>query len=92
MLIRSIHYNNQFERQFRGLPRIIQKKALKCEKLFRDNPFYPSVRLHKLHGKLTGFWSISIDRRYRIIFKPIKDGVILFVSIGIHAIYDDSLN
>lgn len=88
MKIKEIHYNAIFEKQFRGLPKKIKEKACRVEALFRDNPFYPSLKLHKLSGKLRGLWSISIDRKYRIIFEPLKDGNILFVSIGMHAIYD----
>jgi len=57
--------------------------------LFKENPFHLSLRLHKLKGKLEGLWSISIDMKHRIIFKSLEDGVILFVSIGMHAIYED---
>lgn len=89
MQIKEIHYNNQFEDQFLALPKTVQKKALKKEKLFRENPFHPSLRLHKLKGKLEGLWSISIDMKYRIIFKPLEDGVVLFISVGMHAIYED---
>lgn len=89
MKIRSIHYNDAFAEQFRALPTVIQKKAAKAEAFFRENPFHPSLRLHKLKGKLNGLWSISMDRKYLIIFKPLDDGVILFVSIGLHSIYED---
>ena len=89
MQIKEIHYNNQFEQQFLSLPKAIQKKASKKEKIFRENPFHPSLRLHKLKGKLDGLWSISITMKHRIIFKPLDDGVMLFVSIGMHAIYED---
>lgn len=87
MQIKEIHYNEDFRKQFLNLPIIIQKKACEKEKLFRKNPFHPSLRLHKLKGKLDGLWSISVDMKYRIIFKPLENGVILFVSIGMHAIY-----
>lgn len=89
MKIRSIHTNEEFAAQFVSLPQVIQKKALKAETFFRENPFHPSLRLHKLKGKLQGLWSISLDRKYRIIFKPMEDGIILFVSIGLHSIYED---
>lgn len=89
MKIRSIHYNSAFAEQFTAFPIVIQKKACKSEAFFRENPFHPSLRLHKLKGKLQGLWSISLDRKYRIIFKPLEDGVILFVSIGLHSIYDE---
>lgn len=88
MQVKEIHYNREFGAQFSVLPKIIQKKACKMERLFRDNPFHPSLRLHKLKGKLEGLWSLSIDRKYRIIFKPLENGVLLFVSVGMHAIYD----
>jgi len=89
MQVNEIHYNDNFKGQFLALPKAIQKKAFKCEKIFRENPFHPSLRLHKLRGKLHGMWSLSIDMKYRIIFKPMSDGVILFVSVGLHAIYND---
>jgi addiction module RelE/StbE family toxin len=85
-----VHYDKEFERQFLNLPKKIQKKACKKEAIFRTNPFHPSLRLHKLHGKLKDSWSISIDNKYRIIFKVMKDGVILFVSVGLHAIYEEN--
>lgn len=89
MQIKEVHYNKVFEHQFLALPKIIKQKACKTEQLFRQNPFHPSLRLHKLKGKLEGLWSISVDMRYRIIFKPLPDGVVLFVSIGLHAIYEN---
>lgn len=88
MRIKSIHYNKEFEKQFRRLPKEIQRKACIKEQIFRANLFHPSLRLHKLGGKLKGLWSISIDMKYRIIFKPLNDGVMLFVSVGLHSIYE----
>lgn len=88
MQIKEIHYNDEFAEQFANLPKIIQKKACKKELLFRENPFHPSLRLHKLKRKLDGLWSISVDMKHRIIFKPLENGIILFISIGTHAIYE----
>ncbi|HBB03219.1 MAG: plasmid stabilization system protein [Candidatus Peregrinibacteria bacterium GW2011_GWF2_38_29] len=88
MQIKEIHYNSEFVKQFSSLPKNIQKKAYEKEALFRKNLFHPSLRLHKLKGKLQGLWSISIDMKYRIIFKPLENGVILFISVGVHAIYE----
>lgn len=90
MQIKEIHYNAQFEKQFLALTKAIQKKACKKELLFRKNPFHPSLRLHKLKGKLEGLWSISVDMKHRIIFKSLTNGVILFISIGMHSIYEEN--
>ena len=89
MEIRQIHFNPKFESQFIKLPSKIQKKAEKCRKLLLANLLHPSLRLHKLKGKMAGKWSISVDRKYRIIFRALDDGIILFISIGLHAIYED---
>lgn len=88
MQIKEIHYNDEFAKQFSSLPKIIQKKTCKKEIIFRENPFHPSLRLHKLKGELDGLWSISVDMKHRIIFKPLENGIILFISIGTHAIYE----
>lgn len=90
MRVNAIHYDEAFKVQFLKLPQMIQKRAVRAEALFRDNPFYPSLRLHKLGGKLKELWSLSIDRKYRILFKPMQDGMILLVSIGLHAIYEEN--
>ena len=88
MKVKSVYYDNEFEGEFLKLPEKIQKKAIKAEKFFTKNPFHPSLRLHKLYGKLKGLWSISIDKQYRIIFDIMDDGNILFTNVGLHAIYD----
>lgn len=88
MIIHTIKYSSHFKKQFIALPRAVQKKAVKAEALLRQDAFHPSLRLHKLKGRLQDTWSISIDRKYRIVFKPIGDGAIIFFNVGMHAIYD----
>lgn len=88
MKVRRIIFIGDFEDQSRSLPDRIRRKAEKARRLFIENPFHPSLRLHKLSGRMDGHWSISVDRRYRIIFMPIENGNMLFISIGTHAIYD----
>ena len=68
--------------------RTFVKKILKTVLLFQKNPFHPSLRLHQLEGKLKGYWSISIDLQYRIIFRFLDNGDALFASVGTHAIYE----
>ena len=87
MRVRSVYYSASFGELFRKLPREIQDDAVEAEKRFRDNPFHHSLRTHKLKGRLEGYWSISITRKHRIIFSPLDNGDILFVSVGTHSIY-----
>jgi toxin HigB-1 len=49
------------------------------------NPFHPSLRLHKLQGRLSDLHSASINMAYRIsIFFIIEKDQIITVDIGTH--------
>lgn len=87
MIIRSVYHFKKFKKEFKKLPNKIINSAIKKEKIFRDNPLHPSLRLHELKGKLKRVWSISITMNYKIIFEREKNGDILFISIGKHDIY-----
>lgn len=82
-----IYYSSKFEREYKKLPKKIKKLAEEKEKTFRDNPFDPSLKTHKLSGRLRGYCSFSIDMRYRIIFEFAQKDVIWFHSVGDHSIY-----
>ncbi len=41
MKVKEIHYNENFQKMFRKLPKKIQEKACRAEALFRNSPFYP---------------------------------------------------
>ena len=76
-----------------------EKKAIKFFKKHKDlypqykktleilsqNPYHPSLKLHKLQGKLSGFHSISINMKYRIVLDfIIQDDCIILIDIGSH--------
>ena len=53
--------------------------------LLEIDPYHPSLRLHKLGGKLEGVYSISINISYRIIIEfIINDDIIVPINIGSH--------
>lgn len=87
MIVKNIEYSRKFVKQFKVLPSQIIKTAIEKEKIFKMNPLHPSLRLHQLHGKFTGLWSISITGNFRIIFKRMPNGDIVFISIGKHDLY-----
>jgi mRNA-degrading endonuclease YafQ of YafQ-DinJ toxin-antitoxin module len=53
--------------------------------LLEINPTHPSLRLHKLKGKLKGLYSISVTLSCRITlsFTIIEDSIVL-IDIGSH--------
>lgn len=82
----NIIYAPRFIRAYKNLPANIMKKAELTEDIFKANPFDVRLKTHKLSGKLNGYWSFSIDNRYRIIFRFYKETV-YFLAIGGHEIY-----
>ncbi len=53
--------------------------------LLQSNPKYPSLRLHKLQGKMSKFSSVSINMKYRIVIDfIIIDEVIILIDLGSH--------
>jgi len=65
-------------------PELFEKYAI-ILKLLEKNPFHPSLRLHRLKGKLKNLHSVSITLQYRVtLFLEIKEKEIVFVKIGKH--------
>jgi len=59
----------------------IEKTIIQLEK----DPFYPSLKLHKLKGELKEYYSVSINMSYRIILDlVIKENEIILLNIGNH--------
>jgi addiction module RelE/StbE family toxin len=87
MIIKEICYSKKFVKELKKLPKEIIELAIKKEKIFRANPIHSSLRLHELHGKFKGIWSISLTSNYRIIFERMNNGDILFISVGKHDVY-----
>ncbi len=59
------------------------KKIQKQLRLFHVNIKHPSLRTHKLKGKLDNTWSISVEGNFRLIY-TIKDNEAIFFKIGNH--------
>ncbi|MEK7461828.1 MAG: type II toxin-antitoxin system RelE/ParE family toxin [Patescibacteria group bacterium] len=74
----------EFEKRYKDLTISIQKKSEKQEKIFRSNPFHPSLHTEKLEPRNKELWSIRVDKSYRIIFRFINGNTVLFLTIGPH--------
>ncbi len=88
MKIREIRTDPGFEKKYKKLPKKVKSKAQIKEQLFRDNPFHPILRTHKLHGKEKESWTFWIDYIYRIKFIFLEEDIVLFLDIGTHDIYE----
>jgi len=60
----------------------VYSKALR---LLEANPHHPSLRLHRLKGKLEGLHSVSINMSFRITIEMIiSDTDIILINVGDH--------
>jgi proteic killer suppression protein len=77
-------YNKRAGKFFKRHPDLLGQYE-KTLKLLEINPFHPSLRLHKLQGRLSDLHSVSINILYRIsIFFIIEKNQIIPVDIGTH--------
>lgn len=57
----------------------------KTLKLLESNPSHPSLRIHRLGGKLSSLYSVSINVTYRITLEfLIQDDTIIPINVGTH--------
>jgi proteic killer suppression protein len=80
----EILVTEEFAKRFKELPPAVQKKAEKQERLFRQNPFHPSLHTEKLEPKRRQVWSFRINRRHRIIFRFMEGSRVVFLTVGPH--------
>lgn len=63
----------------------IHSQYEKTLRLLELDPFHPSLRTHKLEGRLQGLFSVSINMSYRIVMEmEINDEEIILINIGSH--------
>ena len=83
-LIITISYKKRAKRFFKKHPDIF-KRYEKTLFILESDPFHPSLRLHKLKGKLSEFYSVSINMEYRVVIDfIIENEKIIPIDIGSH--------
>lgn len=83
-LVITESYQKKAAKFFGKHPEILRQYE-KILKLLCLNPQHPSLRLHKLSGRLSGLSSVSINVSYRIIVNFIaRNNQIIPIDIGSH--------
>lgn len=83
-LVFTASYEKRAARFLRRHPEILGQYE-KTLRLLELNPAHPSLRLHRLCGRLADLHSVSINISYRITLEFIVDGrKIIPVDVGAH--------
>ncbi|PIZ77233.1 plasmid stabilization protein [Candidatus Peregrinibacteria bacterium CG_4_10_14_0_2_um_filter_41_8] len=83
-LIITNSYKKRAKKFFSAHPSVIEQYE-KILRILCYNPKHPSLRLHKLSGRLVGLHSVSINISYRVVVSfLLKKGQIVPIDIGSH--------
>lgn len=83
-LLISDEYKKRLKKFFKKHPNMLDRYS-KALFILEQDPYHPSLRIHKLRGRLSEFYSISINMEYRLIIDfIIKDDEIILIDIGTH--------
>lgn len=83
----DISFSSSFKRSFKKrIKGNVDLDSRFWEKLqqFTVDPFDPSLKTHKLSGKLKECWSFSIGYDERVLFYFTDDEKAVFVDVGSH--------
>lgn len=85
--IHSVQITPDFKKSYRGLPVRIKRLADKKDQWFRENAFDRRLKTHKLKGPLKEYWSYSVNRDYRVLFRFLPSNEAVYFDVGTHEIY-----
>ena len=80
-----------FRQDFQGLPKEIQRKAVKAFQRFKENPGHPSLHVQKIPG--TDIWYGRVDQAYRWTFhyehdRDSGETICVHRRLGTHAVFE----
>jgi addiction module RelE/StbE family toxin len=83
-IIRTDEYFKKLKKFIKKHPDVLDR-YVKTIELLEIDPYHPSLRIHKLKGKLRDYHSISITMQYRVVIDfIIQDNEIIPIDIGAH--------
>ena len=81
----EVSFSSTFKRSFKKRIKVssdLETRFWQKLEQFIVNPFDPSLKTHKLSGKLKEFWSFSIEYDQRVLFYFTQENKAVFVDIG----------
>ena len=83
----QVNLSSRFKRSYRKLPSDIREDFDKKIVLFIENPHHPSLKTHKLKGKLQECLAFQLKSGYRVLFEFSGFNIVDLLEVGSHDIY-----
>ncbi len=82
-----INFKPSFVREFKKLPSELQEEVLERIELLKKVANHKKLKVHKLKGRLSDFYSFSVTYSHRIVFSYESKTEVVFLAIGDHDVY-----
>ena len=82
-----IYFDPYFVRQYKKLTPDIQHIVKNKIELLKDKTNHELLKVHKLHGRLSEFYSFSVTYSLRIVFGYTNITEINILKVGSHDVY-----
>lgn len=66
----------------------LREEAVEKINLLKDIKNHRLLKVHKLHGPLSGWFSFSVNYKARIVFEYVSRTEVALLSIGDHDVYN----
>ncbi len=83
----EVRYKTTFVRQYKKLSKALQEEVKERIELFKESPSHHFLKTHKLHGRMKGSWSFSVNYQYRIVFEYRENKDVDLLLVGDHSMY-----
>ncbi|MBI2315263.1 type II toxin-antitoxin system RelE/ParE family toxin [Candidatus Daviesbacteria bacterium] len=82
-----MYHTEKFVKAYKKIPKQVKLATEEKEEIFRQNPFDPRLKTHKLKGELKDSYSFSVLYHWRIVFHFENNDTVILDIIGTHEIY-----
>lgn len=83
----TVLYKVSFIKQYNKLEIDLQEEVLNKLELLKDKSKHSILKVHKLHGELSGKHSFYVNYKIRVVFIFNSTNTISILGIGSHDIY-----
>ena len=84
----AVSFKASFIRKINRLDETLREEAIEKIDLLKDTRNHRLLKVHKLHGPLSGAFSFSVNYKTRVVFQYVSKTEVALLSIGDHDIYN----